>query len=117
MVIGERIRSIREMKGLSQGELERRSGMLRCYISRVENGHTMPSLDTLDKFARAFEIPLYRIFYEGEMPDAFLTPSEEEIALQQEQRSIMGQLAKLCQKLTDWEKHILVQTAESLCKL
>ncbi len=117
MMIGERIRSIRELKGLSQGEIERRSGMLRCYISRVENGHTMPSLDTLDKFARAFEIPLYRLFYEGEIPAALLTPTAEEIALQREQWSTMGQLAKLCQKLTARERQILIQTAESLCKV
>ena len=68
MIISERLRSIREEKHLSQGELERRTGLKRCYISRVENGHTIPSIDTLEKLARAMEIPLYQIFYEGEEP-------------------------------------------------
>jgi transcriptional regulator with XRE-family HTH domain len=68
MLIGERIRQLREEKGLSQGELEKASGLLRCYISRVEHGHTVPSLETLEKFATALDVPLYRLFYEGEEP-------------------------------------------------
>ena len=64
MLIGERIRKLREAKGLSQEELEQRSGLLRCYISRVEQGHTVPSLESLERFAAALDIPLYRLFYE-----------------------------------------------------
>jgi transcriptional regulator with XRE-family HTH domain len=45
--IGEVIRSYRGQRGLSQGDIERRTGLLRCYLSRVENGHTVPSLETL----------------------------------------------------------------------
>jgi transcriptional regulator with XRE-family HTH domain len=62
MVIGERLKVLREKKKMSQGEIEKRTGLLRCYISRVENGHTVPSVDTLEKMARALEIPLYRLF-------------------------------------------------------
>jgi transcriptional regulator with XRE-family HTH domain len=65
MIIGERLRTIREEKNFSQGEIQARTGMLRCYVSRVENGHTIPSVETLEKFARALETPLYRLFYEG----------------------------------------------------
>src|SRR5579863_1938481 len=65
MLIGERLRTLREEKGLSQGDIEKRTGTLRCYTSRVENGHTVPSFETLEKFARALEVPLYRFFYEG----------------------------------------------------
>ena len=65
MIIGDRLLAIRQEKELSQGEIENRTGLLRCYISRVENGHTVPSLETLEKFARALEIPLYRLFYDG----------------------------------------------------
>jgi transcriptional regulator with XRE-family HTH domain len=68
MLIGERIRALREAKNLSQGDIERRSGLLRFYISRIENGHTVPSLETLEKFARALEVPLYQLFYDGEEP-------------------------------------------------
>lgn len=68
MIIGERLRSIREEKNMSQGDVEKRTGLLRCYISRVENGHTVPALETLEKFANALEVPLYQLFYDGEEP-------------------------------------------------
>lgn len=70
MLIGERLRALREQKNLSQGHIEKRTGLLRCYVSRVENGHTVPSVSTLEKWARALDVPLYQIFYEGENPPA-----------------------------------------------
>src|SRR5271154_2789259 len=68
MVIGDRLRALREVKQFSQGEIEKRTGLLRCYISRVENGHTVPAIDTLEKLARALEVPMYQLFYDGEKP-------------------------------------------------
>jgi len=68
MIIGDRLRVLREQKKFSQGEIEKRTGLLRCYISRVENGHTVPAVETLEKFARALEVPLYQLFYDGEEP-------------------------------------------------
>jgi len=68
MIIGDRLREMREEKKLSQGDVEKRTGLLRCYISRVENGHTVPAVETLEKLARAFEVPLYQLFYEGDEP-------------------------------------------------
>jgi len=68
MVIGARLRQLREERKLSQGDIEKRTGLLRFYISRVENGHTVPSTDTLEKMAAALEVPLYKLFYEGEAP-------------------------------------------------
>src|ERR1700686_3073990 len=70
MIIGDRLRALREEKKLSQGEIEKRTGLLRCYISRVENGHTVPAVETLEKLARALEVPLYQLFYDGEEPPA-----------------------------------------------
>ncbi len=68
MIIGDRLREMREAKRLSQGDIEKRTGLLRCYISRVENGHTVPAVETLEKLARALEVPLYQLFYDGEEP-------------------------------------------------
>jgi transcriptional regulator with XRE-family HTH domain len=68
MIIGDRLRAMREEKNLSQGDIEKRTGLLRCYISRVENGHTVPAIETLEKMARALEVPLYQLFYDGEEP-------------------------------------------------
>ena len=62
MNIGETIRTYRLQKGMSQGDIEKRTGLLRCYLSRVENGHTIPSLDTLSKIATAMELPLGQFF-------------------------------------------------------
>jgi transcriptional regulator with XRE-family HTH domain len=67
-MIGARIRQLREQRGLSQGDIEQSAGLLRCYISRVENGHTVPSLETLERFAAALDVPVYRFFYTGEEP-------------------------------------------------
>jgi transcriptional regulator with XRE-family HTH domain len=68
MIIGDRLRAFREEKKLSQGDIEKRTGLFRCYISRVENGHTVPAIETIEKFARALEVPLYQLFYDGEEP-------------------------------------------------
>jgi len=68
MIIGDRLRALREEKKFSQGEVEKRTGLFRSYISRVENGHTVPAVETLEKFARALGVPMYQHFYDGEEP-------------------------------------------------
>jgi len=65
MNIGETIRNYRLQKSMSQGDIEKRTGLLRCYLSRVENGHTIPSLETLAKIATAMELPLAQFFGDG----------------------------------------------------
>lgn len=67
-MIADRLRALREHKNMSQGDMEKRTGLLRCYISRVENGHTVPAIETLEKMAQALEVPLYVLFYDGEKP-------------------------------------------------
>jgi transcriptional regulator with XRE-family HTH domain len=78
MLIGDRLREIRESKGLSQGVIEQRTGLLRCYVSRCENGHTIPSIDTLEKWARAMEVPLYQLFYDGTDAKKLVIPRKNE---------------------------------------
>jgi transcriptional regulator with XRE-family HTH domain len=68
MIIGDRLRALREQKNLSQGDIEKRTGLHRCYISRVENNHTVPAIETLEKMARALEVPLYQLFHDGAEP-------------------------------------------------
>jgi len=70
MDVGYRLRSLREEKKLSQGDIEKRTGLLRCYISCVENGHTVPAVETLEKMARALELPLYQLMFDGDKPPA-----------------------------------------------
>src|ERR1700677_2229837 len=84
MFIGHRLNELGEHKKLSQDEIEKRTGLLRCYISRVENGHTVPAIETLEKMARALEVPLYQLFYDGdeppELPNLPKRKTAEEIA-------------------------------------
>ena len=64
MKIGTTIRAHRLQRGFSQGDIEKKTGLLRCYLSRVENGHTVPSLDTLSKIAMALDLPIAQFFAE-----------------------------------------------------
>lgn len=78
MYLADRLRQLREAKNLSQGDIEKRTGLLRCYVSRVENGHTVPAVETLEKLARALETPLYQFFYEnGETGQAMEVPKAQ----------------------------------------
>jgi transcriptional regulator with XRE-family HTH domain len=70
MAIGDRLRALREHRNLSQGDIQKRTGLLRCYVSRVENGHTSPSIESSEKFARALGVPMFQLFYDGEQPPA-----------------------------------------------
>src|SRR5207245_8018637 len=93
MIIGTRLRKLREDKKLSQGDIEERTGLLRCYVSRGENGHTVPSLETLERLASALEIPLYQLFYEGDEPPALPNLSKrqttEELVMDEESEKEM----------------------------
>ena len=122
MLIGERIRKLRDEKGLSQGDIEKASGLLRCYISRVEHGHTVPSLETLERFAAALDVPLYQLFFSGDAaPDTpNLTPrrSLEELADQggpagTEARFLL-ELKALLRKLVDDDRLLLLDVARKL---
>jgi transcriptional regulator with XRE-family HTH domain len=113
MDIGHRLRSVREEKNLSQGDIEQRTGLLRCYISRVENGHTVPALETLEKMARAMEIPVYQLMYDGDDPPAIPDPSDEWGATGKDARF----LKKLCQslaKMTEADRELLLMFAEKM---
>ena len=68
MILGDRLRELRHQKKLSQRDIEKRTGLLCCYISQVENSHITPAVETLEKFARALEVPIYQLFYDGEEP-------------------------------------------------
>lgn len=72
MLIGERLRVLREGKDLSQGDIGRKTGLLRCYVSRVKNDYTVPTVETLEKFARVLEVPMYRLFCDSEEPPKLL---------------------------------------------
>jgi transcriptional regulator with XRE-family HTH domain len=122
MVIGTRLRALREEKGLSQGDIEKSTGLLRCYISRIENGHTIPSLETLERFSGALNVPLYKLFYsgEGEVPTPNLTRREtlEELATQPgkagEEARFLVQLKKVLAQLAEPDRDVVLTLARKL---
>jgi len=112
MVISDRLRSIREEKDLSQGDIEERTGLKRCYVSRVENGHTVPSIETLEKMARALEIPMYQLFYDGEAPPQIPTLPEG-MSADSDEWGRSGESAKFFHRL----RHFLARLSEPDRKL
>src|ERR1700758_4581298 len=120
MVIGDRLRDLREQKKFSQGEIEKRTGLLRCYISRVENGHTVPAVETLEKFARALEVPLYQLFYDGEQPPKLPNlpkrKSADDIAWGSggKDARYLGKLRRLLAKTEEGDRRLLLYIAQKM---
>src|SRR6267154_2892951 len=104
MVIGDRLKTLREAKDLSQGDIEKRTGMLRCYVSRVENGHTVPSMETLEKFAGALEMPLFHLMYDGDkplaLPKSAKRSTEDSLESPRSGASLMRKLLRLLAKMS-----------------
>jgi transcriptional regulator with XRE-family HTH domain len=121
MVIGTRLRKLREDKKLSQGDIEERTGLLRCYISRVENGHTIPSIETLERLSSALEIPLYQLFYEGDepppLPNLSKRKTTEELVLDEEaQRELrfFEKVKRLMGRINERDRQLLLYMAQKL---
>jgi transcriptional regulator with XRE-family HTH domain len=113
MLVGARLRDLREQKNLSQGHIEKRTGLLRCYVSRVENGHTVPSLDTLEKWARALDLPLYQIFYEGENT---APPKPEEKGLSRVDARFLMQMRRALSHTKETDRQMLLAMARKMAK-
>jgi transcriptional regulator with XRE-family HTH domain len=112
MVIGEKLKQIRESKNLSQGDIETKTGLLRSYTSRVENGHTVPSVETLEKYAGALDVPLYRLFYDGERPPKQITPPAAEH--KKAQIKEMVPLVKTLAQLDEQDRGLLLAMANKM---
>jgi transcriptional regulator with XRE-family HTH domain len=122
MLIGERLREIRKAKNLSQGDIEKRSGLLRPYLSRIENGHTVPLVETLEKLARALEIPLYQLFHEGEklpkLPHLPKRLTEDRTAWGStgKQARGLGKFRRLLARMDERDRKLLLDTAQRMAR-
>jgi len=122
MIIGDRLRALREEKKLSQGDIEKRTGLIRCYVSRVENGHTVPALDTIEKFARALEVPLYQLFYEGEQPPALPHLPKRRTAedilwgSSKKEARLLTQLRRLLGRISEKDRNFLLFMAQKMAR-
>lgn len=122
MQIGERLRVLRERESLSQGDVEERTGLLRCYVSRVENGHTIPSLETLERLASALEMPLYELFFEAENPPSCPAPGAKRTTKQarqaetDSQQRFLEKVRHLIGRIDQKDRKILLYMAEKLAR-
>jgi transcriptional regulator with XRE-family HTH domain len=117
MEIGPRLRELREGKHLTQGDVEDKTGLLRCYVSRVEKGHTIPNVETLEKFARALKIPLYRLFTDREtanVPKLMTAKRKTEWGLDAKHHSELRLFAKAFRRLDDRNQKLLVGLAQEM---
>lgn len=120
MIIGDRLRALREEKKFSQGDIEKRTGLLRCYISRVENGHTVPAIETLEKMARALEVPLYQLFYDGEeppqLPNLPKRKSSDEIVWgsRGKEARFLNKFRRLLGKVEEGDRKLLLYMAQKM---
>jgi len=120
MIIGDRLRALREEKQFSQGDIEKRTGLLRCYISRVENGHTVPAIETLEKLARALEVPLYQLFYDGdeppELPNLPKRRSADEIAwgASGKEARLLNKFRRLMGRIDEGDRRLLLYMAQKM---
>jgi len=120
VIIGDRLRALREEKHFSQGDIEKKTGLLRCYISRVENGHTVPAIETLEKMARALEVPMYQLFYDGEeppkLPNLPKRKSSEDIAWGSSGKDsrFLSKLRRLLGKAEEADRKLLLFMAQKM---
>jgi len=122
MMIGTRIRQLREKKGLTQGDIEQSTGLLRCYISRVENGHTVPLLETLERFAKALDISLYQLFFASEgagatsntSPHKTLEEMLEEGGMAGRDARFLLKLKTLVERIEEPDRAVLLTLAKRL---
>ena len=121
MNIGDRLRALREAKELSQGDIEHKTGLVRPYISRVENGHTVPAVETLEKFARALELPMYQLLYDGEEPPKSHLPNAKSGKdtlwgnAGKEARTLV-KFCRLFSRMKDGDRKLLLSIAEKMAK-
>jgi transcriptional regulator with XRE-family HTH domain len=120
MLIGNRLKELRDSKQLSQGDIEKRTGLLRCYISRVENGHTVPAVETLEKMARALEVPMYRLFHDGEAASSIRSlkrPTDsEEWGSKGKEADYLSKLRRLLAKMEPGDQKLLLHMAQKVAR-
>lgn len=114
--IGEVIRTYRGQRGLSQGDIERRTGLLRCYLSRVENGHTVPSLETLAKIAEAMDISLAD-FFPGTETNRDRETQKMLGELSQDEIRFLVEIKRYTTTLSDGDKRLVLAMIRKMASL
>ena len=120
MQIGAKLRELRIAKNLRQGDIEKRTGLFRCYTSRVEKGYTVPTIGTLEKYASALEVPLYRFFTDEVSVKVMKLPQlEEDSSLwgnRGKERDAFQTLAKALSRMDEQDRKLLLNMAQGMAR-
>jgi len=110
--LGRTLKLIRIEKGMSQGDIERKTGLLRSYLSRVENGHTVPSLDTLGRIAEAVGVSVGKLLEppEGEAAKIAVTFTDKR------QLRFWNLMRRYGPRLDDRQRGLLVGLARKMAE-
>jgi transcriptional regulator with XRE-family HTH domain len=111
MNIGKRLLELRILKNLSQGDIEKHTGLLRCHISRVENGHAIPSLDTLQRWATALEVEVYQLFVEGEE-----MPGVTSAGVMEDHDRVERKLLSVLRRVNEADRQLVLRMASKMAK-
>jgi transcriptional regulator with XRE-family HTH domain len=120
MIVGDRLRELRKSKKLSQAAIEERTGLRRSYVSRVENGHSVPTIENLEKLTRALQVSLYQFFYQGEEPQRPPVVLMEEASNKiswgndSKQSLYMQKLRACLSKATDADRKLIMDLARKI---
>lgn len=118
MLIGQRVRSLRRKQQLSLGDIEKRVGLMRTYVSRVERGRTVPSLDTLEKLAFALRLPMYRFFCSGHRPNGNGMRHfrrRPRTVMSAEMREL-ARFRRMLPRMAEGDRALLLSTAEQMAR-
>src|SRR5260370_37836841 len=120
MDFGNRLFSIREKKKFRQGDIEKRTGLLRCYVSRVETGHPVPAVEPLEKFARVLEMPLYQLMYDGQEPPALPKKGNRNRTTEWgnagKDARFLNKLGRFLAEMNDGDRQLLLSFAQNVTK-
>jgi transcriptional regulator with XRE-family HTH domain len=120
MQIGAKLRELRVAKNLSQGDIQNRTGLVRCYTSRVEHGHTVPTIETLEKYANALEVPLYRLFTDEDSVKVpkLQQPNDDSSSwgIHGKERDALQTLAKELARMDERDRKLLLGMAEGMAR-
>jgi transcriptional regulator with XRE-family HTH domain len=117
MQLGAKLRELRIAKNLSQGDIQKRTGLFRYYTSRIEHGHTVPSIGTLEKYASALEVPLYRFFTDAEsVVKPKLPRLDDSWGSRGKERDAFQTLVKALARMDERDKKLLLDMAQGMAR-
>lgn len=117
MLIGQRLRELRETRDLTQDDIARRTGFSRPYVSCIENGRAIPSIATLERWARGLSMKLFQVLYEDKKP---IKPEKSSSKSGKMPRNFdrlsreLHRLRRILAQMNDKERKLLLSMADQM---